>query len=79
MRILEHKTGYAHTMNALIGTLRAANATHLNDNWWIFDHRDGALDAIGDALGIDLTRQVLSEGDVRAMSGAVKRASRPIG
>ncbi|MDR1185751.1 MAG: IS1634 family transposase, partial [Coriobacteriales bacterium] len=79
MRILEHRTKHAHTMNALIKTLRAANGTHLGDNWWIFDHRDAALDAIGDVLGIDLTRQVLSEGDVREMSGAVKRASRPAG
>ena len=71
-RILEHKTDYAHSSKAIASTLKKASGTHLSDNWWIFDHRDDCLDAIGAALGLDFTKEILSTGDIRKMSGIAK-------
>jgi hypothetical protein len=79
LRILEDKTGYAHTMNSLLATLRRAEGTHLGDNWWIFDHRDDALDDLGMAFGLDFTKEILSVGDIRKMSGIAKSTTKDKG
>jgi hypothetical protein len=78
-RVLEHKVGRAHSAQAVVETLRKASGTHLDANWWIFDHRDEALDDIGAALGLDFTREILSTGDIRRMSGVAKGTSKAIG
>ena len=76
MRILEHKTAHAYSSEAIANTLKKASGTHLGDNWWIFDHRDDCSDALGSALSLDFTKEILSTGDIRKMSGVAKKTSK---
>jgi len=62
-----------HSLHAMIETLRQAEGTNIDDNWWIFDHRDDCLDDIGAALGIDFTREIMSRGEIRKLLGETKK------
>jgi transposase len=73
LRILQAKTGWRYSASVIATTLAKASASHEGDNWWLFDHRDEALDAIGDALGIDFTRLRLSTGQIRSLVGNTKK------
>ena len=55
-RILQAETDWRHSVAAIAGTLSRASGTYLSENWWVFDHRDEALDEIGAVLGIDFRR-----------------------
>lgn len=73
LRILEMKTGHKYTPSELIDTLRKASGTHVDRNWYIFDHRDDVLEAVGEAVGIDFSCEMLCKGDVRSIIGATKK------
>ena len=74
MRILQMQTNWRHSAATIARTLAKASATHEGDNWWLFDHRDEALEDIGEALGIDFTRRRLTTGSIRSLVGATKKA-----
>jgi transposase len=73
MRILEMKTERRHSANALIDTLKKASGSHIEDNWYLFDHYDDVLDDIGRALDIDFTKKILRAGDIRKLVGRTKK------
>jgi len=73
LRILEMKTGHKYTPSELIDTLKKASGTHVDRNWYIFDHRDDVLEAVGAAVGIDFSREMLCKKDIRSIIGATKK------
>ena len=75
MRILQLKTGWRHSAEAIATTLAAASATYEGDNWWIFDHTDDVLKDIGATLGIDFSKRRLTAGAIRSIVGATKKTS----
>jgi len=72
-RILQVETGWRHSVATIAETLSRASGTHLSENWWVFDHRDGAIDEIGAALGIDFRRKYLTSGEIRSIVASTKK------
>lgn len=81
LRILEgvvnegKSAGKTHSLYRIIETLKAAEGSNIDGNWWLFDHRDDCLDDIGRALDIDFTKEILSKGDIRKLLGATKKVN----
>ncbi|OUP05803.1 IS1634 family transposase [Collinsella sp. An2] len=45
----------------------------LDENHWLFDYRTDLTDTLGEAVGVDLTRRVLSKGQVRDIMASVRK------
>lgn len=73
IRIIQVHTGWRYSAKAIASTLAKASGTHEGDNWWLFDHRDDAIDDIGDALGIDFTRERMTTAQIRSLVGKPKK------
>lgn len=46
---------------------------HLDSNVWLFDYRTDLTDALCDAVGIDLSRRVMTKAQMNKVMSVVKR------
>ena len=74
-RLLAVCLGNRYTIPRIVESLNKASGTHLEENWYVFDHADEITDAISDTLGIDLSRKYLRLGEIKKLLGATKKPS----
>jgi transposase len=72
MRLLDRRLGYKFPIPQIIKDLKNASASHLEDNWWLFDYRQGSINDIYDILGIDLRRKFMRSTEIRSLVAATK-------
>ncbi|MBS5402015.1 MULTISPECIES: hypothetical protein [Bifidobacterium] len=46
---------------------------HLDSNVWLFDYRTDLTDALCEAVGVDLSRRVMTKAQMNAVMSAVKK------
>lgn len=56
----------------IVESLNKASGTHLEQNWYVFDHADDITNAITEILGVDLSHKYLRLGDIKKILGATK-------
>ena len=69
----ERLTGSRPSARAVQEALSGVVGHRLDANHWIFDYRTDLTDALGDAVGVDLSRRVASKGRVRDIMASVRK------
>ena len=72
LRIIQAATGGRHSARVIADELAAMCGTHLEGNWWHFDHRTDASDDLCRMAGVDLTRQNMQLKDIKAALSQAK-------
>ena len=72
LRIIQAATGGKYSARVIADELSAMCGTHLEGNWWRFDHRTDASDDLCRMAGIDLTRQNMQLKDIKAVLSQAK-------
>ncbi|MBM6786842.1 IS1634 family transposase [Collinsella tanakaei] len=70
---VERLTGSRPSARAVQEALAGVVGHRLDGNHWIFDYRTDLTDALGDAVGVDLSRRVASKGRVRDIMASVRK------
>lgn len=72
-RLLEHRLEGKYSVTALLESLKKASCSHIQENFYLFDHYDEILADIGQAFGIDFGNKCLSLGEIKKILGDVKK------
>lgn len=72
LRITQAATGGKYSARVIADELSAMCGTHLEGNWWRFDHRSDASDDLCRMAGVDLTRQNMQLKDIKAALSQAK-------
>lgn len=72
-RLLEHRLEGKYSVTALLESLRKASCSHIQENYYLFDHYDEILADIGQAFGIDFGNKCMSLGEIKKILGEVKK------
>ena len=70
---VERLTGSRPSAGEVQEALSNVVGHRLDANHWLFDHRTDLTDALGEAVGVDLTRRVASKGRVRDIMASVRK------
>ncbi|MDY6827383.1 MAG: hypothetical protein SVV67_09475 [Bacillota bacterium] len=54
-------------------SLNKASGTRLEENWFVFDHKDEVTSAVGKLLDVDLNLKYLKLGEIKKILGATKK------
>lgn len=72
-RVLERRLKGKHSVTAILDSLRKASCSHLEENYYLFDHYDEILSDIGQELDIDFGKKYLALGEIKKILGEVKK------
>lgn len=72
LRVIQAATGGKYSARVIADELAAMCGTHLEGNWWRFDHRTDASDDLCRMAGVDLTRQNMQLKDIKAVLSQAK-------
>lgn len=72
-RILEKKLDHRHSTSAILESLRKCSCSHVEENYYLFDHYDDVLKDIGTVTGIDFSRKYMRLGEIRKAIGETKK------
>lgn len=72
LRLIQLDIDYKHSAEAIVDEIKAMAGTHLQDNWWIFDHRTDLSDKLCDVAGLDLSRKYMQLSDIKQNFGKNK-------
>ena len=70
---VERLTGSRPSARAVQEALAGVVGHRLDASTWLFDYRTDLTDALGEAVGVDLTRRVASRGRVRDIMASVRK------
>ncbi|MGN1325391.1 MAG: IS1634 family transposase [Candidatus Spyradenecus sp.] len=73
MRLMQLDTGRAHTAAQIAQDLREVVGHRLDANAYLFDYRTDLTDELAQAVGIDLSKQVLTKGQIRKIMADVRK------
>jgi len=73
MKLIHHTLGRIYSPETIIENLSKACCTHLEKNWYLFDHRNEIMDKIGNVFGIDFTNKYMTHMDIRKAIGITKK------
>ncbi|PWA04677.1 IS1634 family transposase [Pueribacillus theae] len=72
-RLLEYRLKGKYSITTVLDSLRKASCSHIQENYYLFDHYDEVLSDIKKEMGIDLGKKCLSLGEIKKILGAVKK------
>ena len=72
-RLLAMCLGNKYSIQRIVESLKNASGSHLEENWYVFDHADEITKTITESLGVDLSRKYLKLGDIKKILGATKK------
>lgn len=72
-RILEMRTEHKFSITRLLESLSKAECSYIQENLYLFDYYDEVLKDIGNISGIDLSRKILSLGEIKKYLGMSKK------
>ena len=70
---VERATGTRPSAESVANDLANMVGHHLDSNAWLFDHRTDLTDALCEAVGIDLSRRVMTKSQMNKVMSVVKR------
>lgn len=72
-RILEMITERKYSITRMLESLSKAEGSHIQQNYYLFDYYDEVLQEIGEKTGIDFSKKVLSQGEIKKIIGTTKK------
>ena len=72
LRLIQKRTGYVFSSEKLIDAMNDISCSHEGGNLFLFDYRSDASDALGQAFGIDFTKQRLTRAEIKKNIGSAK-------
>jgi hypothetical protein len=72
LRLIQQDFDFAHSAACILSELKAMSGSHLEGNWWLFDHRTELSDALCKSVGIDLSRKYLQLKDIKSILASVR-------
>ena len=76
MRLMQLDTGRRHSASEISADLAQVVGRHMGQNLYLFDHRTDLTDELAEAVGIDLSRQVLTRAQIRSIMADVRKPRR---
>ena len=73
MRLMQLDTGRKYTSAQIAEALKGIVGHRLDANAYLFDYRTDLTDKLGDVVGVDLSRQVLTKGQIRQIMADVRK------
>jgi transposase len=73
VRLLEKNVGEEFTTEEIIESLRKANGTKLENNFYIFDYFNKVLERIDETLGTTFNRKYLTNGEIKKIIAKTKK------
>jgi glycosylphosphatidylinositol transamidase (GPIT) subunit GPI8 len=73
MRLLEYRLGWKYSSGAIQEALASACGTRIDEKLYVFDYYDSVLEAIGENLEIDFSRQSLTTQEIRHLLAQTKQ------
>ena len=73
MRLMQLDTGRKYSAAQISEALAGVTGHLVDRNLYLFDYRTGLTDELAGAVGIDLSRQVLTRGQIRSIMADVKK------
>ena len=74
LRLIQQRTGYQYSPERLIEVMNNISCSYEGGNLFLFDYRSEVSDALGDAFGLDFTRQRLTRAEIKKNIGSVKKS-----
>jgi transposase len=72
-RLLVSRLGNKFSIPKVVESLNKASGSRLEENWYVFNHKDEVTSAVGELLDVDLERKYLTLGEIKKMLGATKK------
>jgi hypothetical protein len=72
--LLAMRTDNKYSPARMIESLKAVSGTHLKQNYYMFDYYDEVVQHIGNALGIDFSKRIMSLNERRKLLAATKKS-----
>ena len=76
MRLMQLDTGRRYSAAQISEALAGVTGHLMDRNLYLFDYRTNLTDELAEAVGIDLSRQVLTRGQIRSIMADVKKPRR---
>ena len=76
MRLMQLDTGRRYSAAQISEALAGVTGHLMDRNLYLFDYRTDLTDELAEAVGIDLSRQVLTRGQIRSIMADVKKPRR---
>ena len=73
MRLMQLDTGRKYSAAQISEALAGVTGHLMDRNLYLFDYRTDLTDELAGAVGIDLSRQVLTRGQIRSIMADVKK------
>lgn len=72
-RILEMKLEHKYSITQMLESLKNAECTLLQQNYYLFDYYDDILKDIGKTFGIDFSQRLRTLGEIKKILATVKK------
>jgi len=73
IRLIQFDFDFKHSAASIIAELEKMSGTHLQDNWWLFDHRSDFSDELSKSVGIDLSKKHMQLKEIKSVLTSVNR------
>ena len=73
MRLMQIDTNWQHSAGEISSELRQIVGHKLKQNYYLFDHCSPLIQKLGKAVGVDLTKEILSKAQIRQIMADVKK------
>jgi transposase len=72
-RILEMKTNHKYSITKMLESLRKAECSYAQQNYYIFNYFDEILSEMGEKFNIDFTRRIRTLGEIKKTLSVTKK------
>lgn len=72
-RVLEMKLEHKYSITKLLETLKKAECSYAQQNYYLFNYYDDVLADIGNVLGIDYTKRIRTLGEIKKILASTKK------
>jgi len=74
VRLMQKRTGFEYSPEKLVDALNRISCSHEGGNLFLFDYRSDVSDALGEAFGIDFTKERLIRAAIKKNIGNAKKS-----
>ena len=72
-RLLARFLASQFSVGRIAESLGRASGSHMDENWYLFDHADAVTEAVLKKMGIDLGKKYMTVGEIRHLIGDTKK------
>ena len=72
-RLLARLLGNQFSVTTIAESLGRASGSHLEENWYVFDHVDEVTQALHERMGIEIDKKYMTLGEIRQLIGDTKK------